>query len=114
MAKKPRGLARIDHDALLRSVTYYKKISRECSVELSELILRTGWRAGAIYAARRLQQISLGLGQFEAAPCELREKTVGGVRKLWFADPDDPLGADSRRPEMCLLLKRLLFHRLSR
>jgi hypothetical protein len=40
------------------------------------MILRDGWHAGAYYAARRLQQISLGLSQFEAAPCELRNRSA--------------------------------------
>jgi hypothetical protein len=111
MAKRTFGFAQLDHDALMRAVGLYKKLSSRCAAELSAMILRDGWRAGALYAARRLQQISFGLGQFEAAPCELRERKIGSLKDVWMADPR---GVDMRRPEMVMILKQLRYYGLSR
>jgi hypothetical protein len=111
MAKKQRDLPRVDHDALVRCVSLYKRLSPRAAAELSAMILRVGWHAGACHTARRLQQISLGLGQFEAAPCELKEQTIGGIKQLWMVDPS---GVDQRRGEMVMVLKQLLHYGLSR
>jgi hypothetical protein len=112
MAKKPHGLPRVDYDALVRSVALFKRLSPRASAELSATILRDGWRAGAYYAARRLQQISLGLTQFEAAPCELKPQTIApGVRDIWMADPT---GVDQHRAKTVMVLRQLQHLKLSR
>jgi hypothetical protein len=112
MPRKPKvGLQQIDHAALLRCVAIYKKLSRAHSVELSAMILRDGWHAGAYYAARRLQQISLNLPPTSLAPCELRSQRIGGLDRIW---PVDPRGLDDRRPETATILTMLLRCGLSR
>jgi hypothetical protein len=114
MPRKPYGLPRLDHQCLLKCVSTYKKLSPTHCAELSAHILKHGWKSGAIHASRRLQQISLGLQSDEVTPSELKETVCGGLKKLWFIDPRDPRGTDSRRPEMCMILRGLQFHRLSR
>ena len=111
MAFSHRILSRIDVHALGRALQAYRRMSVLHDAEVRDMLRNDGWRATAMYCARRCQHIALGLKEGELAPCELREQTIGGIRQVWMADPR---GIDQRRAEMAMLLRRLLHLGLSR
>jgi hypothetical protein len=111
MAKKSKGLSQIDHTALLRCVALYKRLSRKHSVELSAMILKDGWHAGAYFACRRLQAISLGLKPHEKTPSELYPQRIGGIERLW---PVDARGLDEARPMTATIAELLSRYGLSK